>query len=178
MENDSKKYLKFIKSRRSIRNFIHSKIQRDTILEILECGRLSPSGKNNQPWRLNVVTHPSVKKMLAELTTSGDIIESAYLNFVIFLDLEKVYDRVKDIQSMGAFMENILLGIHAMNLGGVWLGEILKNKEEVNEIFKLSSAKYELMGVIAVGEIDKEIIKLKGESLRERRPLDDFIEWY
>ena len=149
-----------------------------TILEILECGQLSPSGLNNQPWRVNVVTHPSVKKMLAELTTSGDIIESAYLNFVIFLDLEKVYDRVKDIQSMGAFMENILLGIHAMNLGGVWLGEILKNKEEVNEIFKLNSAKYELMGVIAVGEIDKEIIKLKGEPLRERRPLDDFIEWY
>ena len=116
--------------------------------------------------------------MLGDLTTSGNIIESAYLNFVIFLDLEKVYDRVKDIQSIGAFMENILLGIHAMNLGGVWIGEILKNKEQVNEIFKLSTAKYELMGVIAVGEIDKEIIKLKGESLRERRPLDDFIDWY
>lgn len=178
MENDSKKYLEFIKSRRSIRNFIHSKIQRDTILEILECGQFSPSGKNNQPWRVNIVIHPTVKRMLGDLTTSGNIIESAYLNFVIFLDLEKVYDRVKDIQGIGAFMENILLGIHAMNLGGVWIGEILKNKEQVNEIFKLSTAKYELMGVIAVGEIDKEIIKLKGESPRERRPLDDFIDWY
>jgi len=178
MENDSKKYLEFIKSRRSIRNFIHSKIQRDTILQILECGRFSPSGKNNQPWCVNIVIHPSVKKMLGDLTTSGNIIESAYLNFVIFLDLEKVYDRVKDIQSIGAFMENILLGIHAMNLGGVWIGEILKNKEHVNEIFQLSTAKYELMGVIAAGEIDKEIIKLKGESTRKRRPLDDFIDWY
>ena len=84
MENDSKKYLEFIKSRRSIRNFIHSKIQRDTILEILECGQFSPSGLNNQPWRVNIVIHPSIKKMLGELTTSGNIIESAYLNFVIF----------------------------------------------------------------------------------------------
>jgi len=178
MEDDSKKYLKFIKSRKSIRNFVHSKIQRDIILEILECGRFSPSGMNNQPWAVKIVIHPTVKKMLADLTKDGDIIEQAYVNFAVFLDLGRVYDRTKDIQSIGAFMENILLGAHALNLGGVWIGSILNQKEKVNDIFKINSSKYELMGVIGVGEIDKEILKLKGESLREKRPLDDFIDWY
>jgi hypothetical protein len=34
------------------------------------------------------------------------------------------------------------------------------------------------MGVIAVSEIDREHLKSQGEEKRERRPLDEFIEWY
>ena len=145
-------------------------------MDILECGRWAPSGNNNQPWRVHVVIHPAVKKMMADFTKDSAIIENAYVNFVVFLDLDKAYDRVKDIQAMGAFMQNLLLGVHAMNLGAVWLGEILNNKEHVNEIFKISPAKFELMGVIAVGEIDKDY--LKEDVKRKRRPLDEFVEWY
>ena len=135
MENDSKKFLDFVKSRRSIRNFIFSKIYKDTILEILEFGRWAPSGMNNQPWRVHIVMHEKVKTMLAECTKYGNIIESAYVNLVIFLDLEKGYNRVKDIQAIGAFMQNILLGVHAQpDLGAVWVGEIL-NQSEKQRIF-------------------------------------------
>lgn len=176
METESKKLLELIKSRQSIRIFLEeSKIDKIILLDILECGRWAPSGKNNQPWRVHVVIHPVVKKMMADLTTDSAIIENAYVNLVVFLDLDKVYDRVKDILSIGAFMQNLLLGIHAMNLGGVWLGEILNNKEQVNDIFKISPSKYELMGVIAVGIIDKDF---KGEEKRARRPLEEFLDWY
>lgn len=115
--------------------------------------------------------------MLGETTKYGGILESAYYDLVVFLDLERGYNRVKDIQATGAFMENILLGAHAMGLGAVWIGEILNNKEKVNEFFKLSTEKYELMGVIAIGSIDEEMMEEK-ESERERRPLEDFTEWY
>ncbi|MFX0072222.1 MAG: nitroreductase family protein [Candidatus Hermodarchaeota archaeon] len=177
MEIDPTKILEFVKSRRSIRNFLFSKIYKDTINEILEFGRWAPSGNNNQPWRVHIVIHETVKNMLAGLTKYGGIIENAYINFVIFLDLEKCYDRVKDLQAIGAFMQNILLGVHAHGLGGVWLGEILNQKEKVNELFKISSDKYELMGVIAVGEIDEALDKMADKE-RIRRPLEDFTEWY
>ena len=109
MEADTKKLLEFITSRKSTRIFLEeAKIDKKIILDILECGRWAPSGKNNQPWLVNVVIHPVVKKMMSELTKDGGIIENAYVNFVVFLDLDKVYDRVKDIQAMGAFMQNIL----------------------------------------------------------------------
>lgn len=173
----SDEFIQFLKSRKSIRNFIFQKINNETIRDILECGRWAPSGSNNQPWKVTIVIHPTVKRMLAELTTSGGIIESAYVNFVIFLDLEKVYDKVKDIQSIGAFMENILLAVHAKGLGAVWIGEILKNKEKVNEIFKYSNKKYELMGVIAIGVID-EAMEKKDEEPRNRMLLDEFIQWF
>ncbi|TXT63940.1 MAG: Nitroreductase [Promethearchaeota archaeon] len=177
MSKKSSDYIEFITSRKSTRNFIFEEVPREAIENILECGRWAPSGLNNQPWRVCVSQHPSLKKMLAEATEYGGILESAYYNLVIFLDLEKGYNRVKDLQAIGAFMENLLLGAHAMGLGAVWIGEIINNKEQVNEIFKLSPDKYELMGVIAIGAPDEQL-ETKKEKERTRRPLDEFVEWY
>ncbi len=177
MEKKSLDFIEFITSRKSTRNFIFEEIKKETLENILECGRWAPSGLNNQPWRVCVAEHPLLKKMLADTTEYGGILESAYYNLVIFLELDKTYNRVKDLQAIGAFMENILLGAHALGLGAVWIGEILNNKEKVNEIFKLSADKYELMGVIALGKIDKQM-EAKKEKERTRRFLDDFVEWY
>ena len=145
-------FIEFIKQRKSSRNFIYKKIDKETITNILECARWAPSGNNSQPWRVCAVIHPTVKRMLSELSKYGGIIEEAYVNLVVFLDLEQGYNRVKDIQAIGAFMENILLGVNAQqDLGAVWIGEILGRKDEVNEIFKFPTDKFELMGIICIG---------------------------
>ena len=175
MESKTNNMIDLIKSRRSIRNFVYKKIDNDTIKEILDCGRWAPSGRNSQPWKVCIVAHPTVKRMIAEQSKYGGIIESAYLNFVVFLDLERGYDRVKDVLAMGAFIQNMLLAVHAKGLGAVWIGEILKNKEKISEIFKYSPESYELMGVLTVGLIDESLEK---EEERKRRPLDEFIEWF
>jgi nitroreductase len=177
MESKSSDLIELIKSRRSIRNFIFQKVDNKTIKEIIECGRWAPSGNNTQPWKVCIVTHPTVKRMLAELSKYGGILESAYVNLVIFLDKERGYDRVKDLEAIGAFVQNILLAVHAKGLGAVWIGEILKNKEKVDEIFKFPTEKYELMCVIALGVID-EPLESKKVKERERREIDEFIDWF
>jgi nitroreductase len=167
--------LNLIKSRRSVRNFVYKKIDNQTIKEIVDCGRWAPSGQNSQPWKVCIVSHPTVKRLIAENSEYGGIIESAYLNLVVFLDLERGYDRVKDILAIGAFIQNMLLAVHAKGLGAVWIGEILKNKEKVSEIFKFSPEHYELMGVLTVGLIDESLEK---KEERNRRALDEFIDWF
>ena len=175
MESKTNELLNLIRSRRSVRNFVYKKIDNQTIKEIIDCGRWAPSGRNSQPWKVQIVSHPTVKRMIAENSKYSGIIESAFLNLVIFLDLERGYDRVKDILAMGAFIQNVLLAVHAKGLGAVWIGEILNNKEKVNEIFKFSPEKYELMGVLTIGLIDESLEK---KEKRERRPLDEFIDWF
>ena len=171
-----KEYLEFIKSRKSIREFTDQKIPNNVLNEILECGRWAPSGLNNQPWKVCAVAHPTVKRMIAEQTKDSYIVDSAFCCLVIFLDKQKGYDHVKDILAIGAFMENLLLGINAYpNLGAVWLGEILNQKEHINEIFKYSEEKYELMGVIALGVVE-EAQKTTEKKPRERFPVDSFVE--
>lgn len=175
MESKTNNLTDIIKSRKSTRNFLYKKIDNDTIGTILECGRWAPSGRNSQPWKVCIVSHPTVKRLIAEQSKYGGIIESAYLNFVVFLDHERGYDRVKDLLGMGAFIENLLLAVHAKGLGAVWIGEILKNKEKVSEIFKFSPERFELMGVLTVGLIDKALEK---KEERERRALEEFIDWF
>ena len=175
MESKTNDLLNLIKSRKSIRNFIYKKIDNDTIGDILESGRWAPSGRNNQPWKVCIVSHPTVKRLVAEQSKYGGIIESAYLNLVVFLDHERGHDRTKDVLAMGAFIENILLATHAKGLGAVWIGEILKNKEKVSEVFKLSPERFELMGVLVVGLID---VALEKKEKRERRPLEEFLDWF
>jgi len=180
MEIRSLDLLELIKSRRSVKNFLFKKLTPKMIKEILECGRWAPSVDNTQPWRVNIVTHPTVKMMLAELASEyAETFETAACCFVIFLDLERSKDRIRDILSIGAFIENLLLAIHSLDkLGAVFITDILSKKEDVNKIFKLSSKNYELMGIIALGAIDEETDQYKSRKDRKRRNLDDFIDWF
>lgn len=172
--------IEFIKSRRSSKNFIFKRIPQEVIKNILECGRYTLDEKNDLPYRVNVIIHPTVKLMLAELNPENqEIFETAYCCFVVFLDLEKSGDRTKDILTIGALIENLLLGIHSIpNIGAMWIDDILEKKEEVNKIFKLNPEKFELMGVIAFGVINEEIEEFKMRENRERAPISDFTDWY
>ncbi len=172
---DSQSFLNFVKSRQSIRKFKKNMIKEEIIREILECGRWAPSGMGNEPWKVMVVMNPGIKKLLAKATHYSNVIESAAAALVVFFDVEKGYHQIKDMQSMGAFMENLLLGAHAFKLGAVWVGEILNQKEKVNELLNCDPSKFELMGVIAIGEIDEEP---KALNQRGRRELKDFVEWF
>jgi len=139
-----------IKSRRSIRKFTSQEIEDEQVLQVIEAGMWAPSGLNNQPWRIALIKDSHTKNAIAPLTRYSPIIEGAPLLIVVFLHSGSTYDRTKDIQAIRACIQNMLLTIHHLGLGGVWLGEILKNKEKVSQILKAPDD-LELMAVIALG---------------------------
>lgn len=139
-----------IKTRRSVRGFIDADVSDEMIEQVLEASRWAPSGLNNQAWRFIVVRNRDTKLALSKLTEYGPTIKSAPVLIVVFLDKDHMYHYTKDVQSVGACIQNMLLALHSLGLGGVWLGEILKNKEKVNKILDAPEP-YELMAVIALG---------------------------
>jgi len=142
--------IEIIKTRRSIRQFTKETVSEEVVNQILESGLWEPSGKNNQPWKFAIIRNPSLKEVLANLTHSRSIIQGAQVCIAVFLDRSRVYDKTKDVQAIGACIQNMLLTIHSLGLGGIWLGEILKNKERVAEL--LGAGKdLELMAVVALG---------------------------
>jgi len=160
--------LKEIRDRRSIRKFTSEDIGDKTIDQIIEMGTWAPSGLNNQPWKFVVVKDSGVLEKLSLQTIYSHIIDGALVCIAVFLDNAVSYDRVKDIQAIGACVQNMLLTIHHLGLGGVWLGEILKHRKEVEEILGVSDT-LELMAVIALGHPAEE----KGSG--NRKPLDQVI---
>jgi len=142
--------LKTIKSRRSIREFKDKPVEQSKIIKILEAGRWAPSGLNNQPWKFVVVRDKEVRSKLAECTESDDVVLGAPVNIAVFLDKGREYNRIKDIQAIGACIQNMLLEVHDLKLGACWLGEILNQRTKVEKLLGVSK-KLELMAVIAVG---------------------------
>ena len=55
----------FLRSRRSIRNFLDKPVGRDKLEKLLEIGSLAPSAKNMQPWHWTVVGDPGEVRRLA-----------------------------------------------------------------------------------------------------------------
>jgi nitroreductase len=140
---------KAIKTRRSIRRFRREEIPLRMVRRILEAGRWAPSGLNNQPWRFKIVGG-DLKNELAKFTHYSSIVRGADKLILVFLDKESSYHRDKDLLSIGACIQNMLLYIHSQGLGACWLGEILNKKREIHK-FLGTFKNLELVGVVALG---------------------------
>jgi len=139
-----------IQSRRSIRKFEDVEVEDEKVDIILDAGRWAPSGMNNQPWQFIVVRNRETIDKIAQCTAYGNIVKSANLLIAIFLNKDEMYDRTKDVMAIGAAIQNMLLAVHSLDLGAVWLGEVLKEKEKVNQILDAPNS-LELMAVLAIG---------------------------
>ncbi len=142
--------LEGIYTRRSVRQYTKEPVEREQLLEVIKAGMWAPSGLNNQPWRFVIVTGEEVRRKLSKQTKSDYIIDKAPACIAVFLDKSAVYHEVKDHLAMGACIQNMLLAAHALGLGAVWLGEILKNSDAVRKLLGLPDT-MELMAVVVMG---------------------------
>jgi nitroreductase len=157
-----------IKTRRSIRKFTPDDIDDETINRIIEMGTWAPSGLNNQPWQFVVVRDKALKEALSQQTRYSHVIQVAPVCIAVFLDHSQSYHQAKDTMAIGACIQNMLLTIHSMGLGAVWLGEVLKNRKPVERMLEVPG-KSELMAIIALGRPDES----GGEGTR--RSIDEVI---
>jgi nitroreductase len=158
-----------VRQRRSIRRYTPEPVSAGEIAAVLEAGRWAPSGLNNQPWRFLVVRAGEARQeTLALHTKYAHIVRTARVLFCVFLDREGVYNRAKDLQGIGACLQNMLLAAHSLGLGAVWLGEIINQEPAVTKALGLDEQTLELMAVLAVGRPDQ-----KGTS--QRKPMSELL---
>ena len=169
MSEQTNPVLDALHERRSIRKYTDEPVSREVLLQILDAGRWAPSGKNNQPWKFGALLagDPRVEQ-LAGLSKYQPMIQSGKAFVAVFLDKSRMYDPLKDHQGAGACIQNMLLAAHALGLGGVWVGEILKNTPQVLDLFQLDQDSYEFMALLVFGHP-----AAKGAS--SRRELSEFL---
>ena len=149
------KLLEIIKSRRSIRKYKKETISDHIVEDILEAAKWAPSGLNNQPWRFVLIKDQTYKMQLSDLTHYSAIILNCVFCIAVFYNKPSGYHREKDIMSIGACIQNMLLQAHSHGIGSVWLGEILKNSDRVNEILGIEPVN-ELMALVSFGYPDEQ----------------------
>ena len=140
-----------IKTRRSIRTYSGQPIDKTDINKIIETAVWAPSGKNGQPWKFKVITDKGLIGQISEMSTYGKWMKNAQCFICVFLNKKQSYDYVKDVQSCGAAIQNIMLSAHSLGIGSCWIGEILGKSGQVIELLKLDENNYSLMAIVTLG---------------------------
>ena len=103
--------------RRSIRRYESEAVPDEVLKNILEAGRLAPSGDNLQPWHFIVITDPEIKRRLSTGTWRRFIKDSAF-TIAGCGDKNSKWSTV----DVAIALENMVLAAEAQGVGSCWIG--------------------------------------------------------
>jgi len=148
MDMENNNALNVLKSRRCIRIFKDTPVPDEVIKDIVDCGRLAPTGNNAQPWKFVVVTDALTKEKLSQLATWGKFIKDVPLCIVVFCDTAMTPFFVED---GSAATTCIMLAAKAHNLESCWVcGHKAAYQSDVEKLLDAPSG-YELISIIPIG---------------------------
>ena len=119
--------LKVIRERKSVRRYKPDPIQEDVLFRVLEAARLSPSGKNLQPWKFILVRDSSLKQKVAEASNKQYFMAEAPLIVVACGFPDDCYSRMGNYMKswpvdVAIAMEHLILQAQEEGLGTCWIG--------------------------------------------------------
>lgn len=154
-----------LKTRRSVRVYRPDAVPREVIEDIVDCARLSPSANNIQPWEFVVVTNPSIRQRIADMTDFGKHIADAPVCIAVFCRETKYY-----LEDGSAATMAILLSAWAHGLGTCWVaGDKKPYAEKVRQLLNVPEG-YKLVSLISMGYPAERPEK-------DKRPLQEVLHW-
>ena len=129
-----------IKNRRSIRKYKDKTLSKEQITVILDAGNRAPSAKNRVQWRFHVFQGEAKTKLvqtcreaikdlpkislMSSTQNSYNIMEKAPVVIIVTQTCE--WGGISpEIQSVAAAIQNMLLKAYSMELGSVWINDVL-----------------------------------------------------
>jgi nitroreductase len=108
--------------RRSIRRFTPAPVTEDTVVAIIKAGMNAPSAGNERPWHFVIIDDRSILDEVPKFHPYSAMLREAPVAILVCGDptLEKYPGYW--VQDCSAAVENMLLEIVDIGLGGVWLG--------------------------------------------------------
>jgi nitroreductase len=158
--------LTVIKTRRSVRAFTDKVIPRDVLEDIVDCGRLAATARNEQPWEFVVVTDAKMRATIADLSEYGKFIAQASACIVVICKDGRYF-----LEDGSAASQNILLGAWAHGVGSCWVaGDKKPYAEDVRKALGVPDG-YRVISMIALGYPQAPPVS------RPKRDLTEVLHW-
>ena len=155
-----------IKNRRSIRTFSEKSLPKETIENLIDCARLAPTARNEQPWQFVVITDAGTLKRIADATDYGRFIAKSPCCIAVFCQDTKYY-----LEDGAAATENILIAVSDLGLGACWVaGDKKTYLEEVKKLLG-APADVKLVSLIPVGYSEGPL------PHPPKRKLEEVLHW-
>lgn len=111
-----------IERRRSIRRYTGEPVDEEMLKAVLYAGFCAPTAVNRRPYHFVLVENRPQLARLAEASTYARMLAQAACGIVVCGD-RNLEDRSKFLyEDCAAAIQNMLLAIHGLGLGGVWCG--------------------------------------------------------
>lgn len=157
--------LECLRTRRSVRRYAPDPIPNEVLEAILDCGRLAPSGRNEQPWEFVVVRERERLAQLAELTDFGKHIAQSAACIVVFCRDTKYY-----LEDGSAATTNICNAAWAFGVASCWVsGDKREYADAVRKFLNVPQG-YKLVSLIPLG-YPAEL------PHKEKRSLQEMVHW-
>lgn len=139
-----------IQTRRSIRRFSNKKIETEILEKILNAGCHAPTHCNTQAWKFIFIDDPTITNKIFEAGGSPVIKNAPYGIVTLYNTASSDNIEYQDwIQSGSAAIQNMLLTIHDLGLGGCWICH-LPRKKTLKKILNIQKP-YSPIGYLAFG---------------------------
>jgi nitroreductase len=159
--------LDILKKRRSQRRFNSRPIPGDTIVELVDCGRLAPSARNVQPWEFVAVTKRETLQKIGAIADTGRFIAECACCIAVFCQDTKYY-----LEDGSAATENILLAAADLGIAGCWVAG--DKKPYAEEVKKLLAApeNMKLVSLVVLGYSDVPL-----QPAMAKRSVKEVLHW-
>jgi len=154
-----------LKTRRSVRAYGPGEIDKKTIADIVDCGRLAATAINIQPWQFVAVTEREMLGRIASITDYGKFIADASCCIAVFCEPVKYY-----LEDGSAATQNILLAAHTHGLASCWVaGDKKPYCPDIRDLLGLPDT-YTLVSLIAIGQA-------RSVPSPSKKSLDEVLHW-
>ncbi len=109
-------------TRRSIRKFTGEPVSDSEVETIVRAGFQAPSAHNLQPWEFIIIKNKSKFEAIAKVHPYAKMLPQAEVCIIVCGDENKQKMTGFLIEDCSAAIENMLLAVHGLGLGGVWCG--------------------------------------------------------
>lgn len=155
--------VKLIESHRSIRKFLSRPVEPEMLETILHAARWAPTSHNMQSYSIIIIKNQETKNELHRLCGNQRYIKECPVFLVVCADFYKMHKAaemhgqklaVEELENIlvgsvdaALVAQNLLLAARAYELGGVMIGGIRNQAEEVGELLKLPPYTFPVMGM-------------------------------
>jgi nitroreductase len=156
-------FMDVVRKRRSIRRYKNKPIPDEVLEEILESGRLAPSGANRQPWEFFVVTDQGLKERIEVPEWAAEA--PAVLGVCGDPEVSQNWHVVDPTIAM----EHMVLAAANLGLGTCWLGKLGRD-DRIKAALGIPD-RLKVIAITPVGYPDES------PPAKDRKPLSQIVHY-
>lgn len=168
--------LSLIKKRRSIRIFQDRKVEKTKIDQIVQAALLSPSSRNNNPWKFIIIDDKELLIKLSNAKMSGSqFLSKAPLAIIVLADPEQSDVWIEDASIATTL---IMMVAQHLDLGSCWIqirkrkhSERISSEEFIKNLLEIP-VNLRVLCMVAIGYPKEE----KAEKQIEKSKLDEVYQ--